>query len=74
MTSSNPWRKSSFSGNANACVEVWRKSSFSGNANECVEVVGSLDRLRDSKHPTGPVLQIDLTVLLAEIRAGQFTR
>ncbi|MGQ0839229.1 DUF397 domain-containing protein [Actinokineospora sp.] len=68
------WRKSSFSGNANACVEVWRKSSLSGNANECVEVVGSLDRLRDSKNPTGPVLRVDLTALLAEIRSGQFAR
>lgn len=67
------WRKSSFSGNANACVEVWRKSSFSGNANECVEVVGSLDRVRDSKNPAGPTLRIDLDSLLTEIKTNRFT-
>jgi hypothetical protein len=39
-TSRAPWRKSSYSGNGNNCVEVavWRKSSYSGNGNECVEV------------------------------------
>ncbi|MEU5852447.1 DUF397 domain-containing protein [Saccharopolyspora shandongensis] len=33
------WRKSSYSGPSNNCVEVgWRKSSFSGAQTECVEV------------------------------------
>ncbi|MDQ3403730.1 MAG: DUF397 domain-containing protein [Actinomycetota bacterium] len=33
------WRKSSFSGNNGACVEVqWRTSSFSGNNGNCVQV------------------------------------
>jgi Domain of unknown function (DUF397) len=27
----------------------WRKSSFSANADQCVEVAGSLDAVRDSK-------------------------
>jgi Domain of unknown function (DUF397) len=33
------WRKSTFSGNGNDCVEVaaWRKTSYSGNGGECVE-------------------------------------
>jgi hypothetical protein len=56
------WRKSSFSGgDNNDCVEVgarWRKSSFSGGDNsECVEVASYLVAIRDSKRPTGPVLQ-----------------
>jgi hypothetical protein len=40
MTSA-PWRKSSYSGNSGACVEVatWRKSTYSGNNGaDCVEV------------------------------------
>ena len=34
-----PWRKSTFSGNGNDCVEVaaWRKASYSGNGGEYVE-------------------------------------
>ena len=34
-----PWRKSSYSGNGNNCVEVaaWRKASYSGNGGNCVE-------------------------------------
>lgn len=37
----------------------WRKSSYSGNPNnECVEVRHTLDALRDSKNPDGPVLQV----------------
>jgi Domain of unknown function (DUF397) len=34
-----PWRKSSYSGNGNDCVEVaaWRKASYSGNGGNCVE-------------------------------------
>lgn len=48
-----PWRKSSFSGEAN-CVEVafgtWRKSSFSGVDSNCVEVAFGAG-VRDSKNP-----------------------
>jgi hypothetical protein len=34
-----PWRKSTFSGNGNDCVEVaaWRKASYSGDGGNCVE-------------------------------------
>lgn len=38
---------------------VWRKSSYSGGANNCVEVAGNLPGIvavRDSKDPAGPVL------------------
>jgi uncharacterized protein DUF397 len=53
------WRKSSFSSNGSACVEVaWRKSSFSSNGDACVEIaqapVGVL--VRDSKNAEGPRL------------------
>ncbi|MET0233081.1 MAG: DUF397 domain-containing protein [Kibdelosporangium sp.] len=30
----------------------WRKSSYSGNEGACVEVDGGLHRLRDSKNPS----------------------
>ena len=39
---------------------VWRKSSHSaGDNGACVELAGTLDRLRDSKNPTGPTLAVD---------------
>jgi len=58
------WRKSSYSAQTGACVEVaaWRKSSYSGQAQDCVEVAGSLPgavAVRDSKNPDG------LTLVLA---------
>ncbi|MFC7386290.1 DUF397 domain-containing protein [Sphaerisporangium rhizosphaerae] len=37
----------------------WRKSSYSGGGNNCVEVAGNLPGVigvRDSKNPTGPAL------------------
>ncbi|MFV2197684.1 DUF397 domain-containing protein [Nocardiopsis sp. LOL_012] len=49
------FRKSSYSGAANNCVEVagWRKSSYSGGGKECVEVAETEFRslVRDSKRP-----------------------
>lgn len=45
------WRKSSYSGDGNNCVEVsWRKSSYSGDGDNCVEI-GSGVGIRDSKAP-----------------------
>ena len=38
---------------------VWRTSSYSGGQGDCVEVADNLPTLipvRDSKHPTGPIL------------------
>lgn len=40
----------------------WRSSTYSGGNNECVEVVDGLPHIvpvRDSKRPTGPVLEFD---------------
>ncbi len=71
------WRKSSFSGGENdACVELgvqWRKSSFSGGENaDCVELVGTLDAVRDSKNPHGPILCVNLDGFLTAIQEGRF--
>ena len=52
----------------------WRKSSRSQNDQNCVEVRGTLDRLRDSKNPTGPVLSGDVTSLVQAVRDGSITR
>jgi Domain of unknown function (DUF397) len=48
----------------------WRKSSYSNQDGACVEVAGTLERVRDSKNPDGPVLTVDLTALLVAIKAG----
>ncbi|MFE1099697.1 DUF397 domain-containing protein [Nocardiopsis alba] len=53
------FRKSSYSGQGQNCVEVaqipttFRKSSYSGRGQDCVEVAGlpSAAAIRDSKHP-----------------------
>src|SRR5207237_1236968 len=58
------WRKSTRSTNAGNCVEVafapatWRKSTHSGDTTNCVEVAHTdqVVGVRDSKHPTGPIL------------------
>jgi hypothetical protein len=65
-TSNQPgvvWRKSSYSGENGACVEVtaWRKSSHSGANGACVEVTASAPEvaIRDSKlGRTGLVLRV----------------
>jgi hypothetical protein len=55
------WRKSSYSSNGSACVEIsWRKASYSSNGANCVEVSHNLAAIRDSKNPTGPVLTVDV--------------
>lgn len=57
------WFKSSYSGGGGQdCIEVaydWRKSSYSGaGGQDCIEVAahpGTI-HVRDSKNPTGPIL------------------
>jgi hypothetical protein len=55
---------------------AWRKSSFSGASNNCVELAalpGSKAGLRDSKKPTADVVVIDRRVMrrfLTNIKAG----
>lgn len=48
----------------------WRKSSFSGNSDDCVQVRQDLAALRDSKSPNGPTLAVTLSGLLASVKAG----
>jgi hypothetical protein len=60
-TSRAPWRKSSYSGNGNNCVEVapWRKASYSDNGGNCVEAgVAEVGRVlvRDTTNREGDTL------------------
>ena len=65
------WRKSSFSADNGACVEVaWRKSTFSAGNGQCVEVASTLGAVRDSKNPAGPVLYANLDALITTIKSG----
>ncbi len=52
----------------------WRKSSFSGDSGSCVQVRQDLTAIRDSKNPTGPTLAVDLSGLLATVRADTLNR
>lgn len=55
----------------------WRKSSFSGANNNCVEVACNLPgiiAIRDSKNPAGPALAITRThwaAFTAAVKAGE---
>jgi Domain of unknown function (DUF397) len=49
---------------------TWRKSTFSGSESNCVELPGTLDAVRDSKNTDGPVLRLDVTAFVAEVKAG----
>jgi hypothetical protein len=49
----------------------WRKSSYSGGENDdCIELTDTLDAIRDSKNPAGPVLRADVRDLLSSLRQG----
>ncbi|WP_405612661.1 DUF397 domain-containing protein [Streptomyces sp. NBC_00076] len=42
---------------------TWHSSTYSGGNNECVEIADNIPALipiRDSKHPTGPVIAFTL--------------
>jgi len=53
---------------------TWRKASrSSGNGANCVELSND-GRLRDSKNPTGPTLRVDVSALVAAVKAGRFSR
>jgi uncharacterized protein DUF397 len=77
------WRKSSRSGGASSnCVEVatWRKSSRSGGqSSNCVEVALNLTNVvgvRDSKNPTGPILEVHpeaFAAFTATLKTGHLT-
>jgi hypothetical protein len=53
---------------------TWRTSSYSGGGSDgdnsdCVELAASA--VRDSKNPVGAVLNVDITALVAAVKAGQ---
>jgi len=48
---------------------TWRKSRYSSSQPNCVELAASA--VRDSKNPDGPVLSVDVTALVAAVKAGQ---
>jgi hypothetical protein len=52
----------------------WRKSSYSSSGTNCVELAGTMDRVRDSKNPTGPSLRVDLAAFVTEVKAGRVSR
>lgn len=52
----------------------WRKSSYSGNSGDCVQVRQDLAAIRDSKNLEGAMLAVDLSGLLATVKAGHLDR
>lgn len=48
----------------------WRKSTRSSTGTNCVEIAHTLDQVRDSKNPAGPVLRVDLAQLLTAVKAS----
>lgn len=52
----------------------WRKSSFSGSGGDCVQVRQDLAAIRDSKNPNGPMLTVDLSGMLAAVKAEDLDR
>lgn len=53
---------------------TWRKSSFSGAGNDCVDVLGTLGALRDTKNEHGPVLTGPVPAMVAAIKADSLSR
>jgi hypothetical protein len=56
----------------------YRKSTYSGANNECVEIaeVGDWVGVRDSKDPAGPVLSFPIdsfAAFIADVSGGRFT-
>lgn len=54
-------------------AERWIKSSYSDNG-DCVELAPTLDRMRDSKDPVGPVLEVDVASFVGAVKSGRFDR
>lgn len=57
---------------------AWRKASFSGASDNCVEVAHTPDggrAVRDSKNPTGPMLAFtpsEWDAFIAGVKVGEF--
>jgi hypothetical protein len=52
----------------------WKKSSYSNVNGACVELSATLDAVRDSKDPTGPILRVDARRLVRAVKSGRFDR
>lgn len=52
----------------------WIKSTRTGVNGNCVELTTTLDALRDSKDPSGPVLRVDVRSLVRAVKGGRFDR
>lgn len=52
---------------------IWRKSSVSGDNTQCVELAHA-GMVRDSKNSAGPTLRVELSSMLAAIKAGHVDR
>jgi hypothetical protein len=53
----------------------WRTASYSNDNGTCVQVANSLDAVRDSKNPAGPVLAWapeTLGAFLLKVKGGRF--
>ncbi|HEY3753036.1 MAG TPA: DUF397 domain-containing protein [Pseudonocardiaceae bacterium] len=55
-------------------TDEWRKSTCSPNADSCVEVYRDRTALRDSKNAAGPVLSVDVALLVSDVKAGRLAR
>ncbi|GAA1224775.1 hypothetical protein GCM10009676_03060 [Prauserella halophila] len=67
------------SNRAEACELAWRKSSYSGGGNDCVEVAFTPagTAVRDSKNPGGGMLRMSASeweMLLTAARSGSLDR
>ncbi len=48
----------------------WKKARASAEQTDCVELAHTLDAVRDSKNPAGPVLKIGMGHLVASLKAN----
>jgi hypothetical protein len=56
-------------------LPTWRKSRRSGGeGGNCIELINTLDAVRDSKNPSGPALNVNLSGLLAATKEGHLDR
>jgi hypothetical protein len=56
---------------ASQAATAWRKSTRSTAQSTCVEVGNTLDAVRDSKNPGGPVLPVHVPALLAAVKGDR---
>jgi hypothetical protein len=52
----------------------WIKSSYTNINGNCVELSTTLDAIRDSKDPNGPILQVNADTFVQAVKYGRFDR